>query len=436
MGDTLCRISFTRGTPSTIASGSAAPEALPCKEWSITDDVLNLADMACVTVDNANGRNANVFSPGQRVELDLRNDAVAGGAPVRSFTGVVTGVRYGSDASAGSVIQITMMDVGWYLTACCATPQLNIKNLTIAQLLAALIDPSWGITQVVSSNDLNRRLKHGRQVIIQNLQPVLGAVLPYIQVEPGQKPADILDLYAKRAGVLLNSGADGSLILFQPNSSQQALYGAYYDPTNGGLNNIVGRPTREETIDGLYTQTTCFSTVVIDPAISGLANPEDPNAAFRHTTYTPTLSVLPFRRQEVMTDAEAINDTLRHNRCVWKYQMGQFQSFKYECEFDAHQQNGAFFVSDTVIDVRDDVNGVNGLYYVQSVQRSQTLTEGSRSRVIARRPGLLNPNQSSLQKSATEGVLPSSQVTQLADVKLPARILKLLGRSPIGGDKQ
>ena len=407
MGDVRARICLPAGGNTgqaitvSVDPGQdvSATNVLPCKEWSITDDVLNLSDSASFTVSNIDGENNKRFAPGQRVVIDLADDDVAGGDWIRSFTGIVTSIERRSDDSSGSTILISAMDLGWMLTSCHGKPLTQIKSKRFSDLLSLLIDPSWGFQGVVASNDLNRRLKHGRQVIVQNFQPREGAVLPYIQVEPGQSPFDLIQTYAAREGVLVNVSAKGELVFFQPHYDDQALYRAEYhkstDP-DAEHNNLVGTPTLRETIDGLYSEVQCWSTAVLPLKATGQQDAENPNEAFRHTTFTPSTNPLPFSRRHVFSDSEAITDTLRTNRATWKQQMGQFQSWTYEVEIEGHSQGGAFFVSDTMITVIDTVNDIRGVYYVQSVRRSQTLSGGTRSKLTIRKPGLLNPQLAAL----------------------------------------
>ncbi len=408
MAETFARIRFTEGgfntsQPLTVATGvdkTLSTDYFPCKEWSIADDILNMSDTAAVTIPNVDGENSGQFFPGQRVEIELSSADVRNGTWIKQFTGVVTEVQHGSDMSGGTVISLTMMDVGWYLTSCAARPLVNIKNKTFKQLLELLIDPSWGIGEIRASNDLNRRLRHGRQVIVQNFKITLGAILPFIQVEPGQKPFDIIQTYAQREGVLVNAAVDGALVFFRPDYEQQALYRVEYygsDDSSRERNTVSGKPSFRQTIDGLYSTVECWSTVVLDLAATGANDAENPNAAFRHTTYTPSTSPIGFTRREVLSDPEAINDKLRRNRAIWKWQMGLFQSWQYDVDFDRHTQDGAFFVSDTMVTCADFVNKVQGVNYVQSVRKSQTLREGSKTTMVIRRPGLLNPELQELK---------------------------------------
>lgn len=374
-----------------------AVDSFPCKEWCVTDDMMNLCDAASCSIANDNGENSGKFSIGQRVEIEESDPDVANGQWVRHFTGIVTSIETYSDLQGGSNILLQFMDLAFHLSGGGkAQPLIQIKRKKFGQLLDAMIDPSWGIGQTEATNDLNKRLKHGRQVIIQNHRPVLGAVLPFIQVEPGQSPIDIIQTYAAREGVLVNMSADGHLVFFRPHYDDQALYTAVYRKTGdpaASENNVRGRPTLREQIDGVFSEMQCWSTVAIPPEIQ---NTENPNEQYRHFTYVPSDNPLPFNRREVISDPEAINDQLRKNRAIWKQQLGLFYAWTYEVEFYGHSQDGAFFVSDTMISVDDQVNKVSGVYYVQSVRRSSTLGGGVVTRLTIRKPGLLNPELTTL----------------------------------------
>jgi hypothetical protein len=410
MGDVKARIRLPAGGNAAEAStitqdpqSQTGNNYFPVKEWSITDDMLNLSDSACVTIANIDGENTGRFAVGQRVEFDTADSDVANGQWCRHFTGRVTGIQTHSDGGGGSTIMLSMMDLGWHLTSSHGKPLTRIKGIRFSKLLEFLIDPSWGFLSenghllIQGTNDLNKRLKHGRQVILINHKPQLGAVLPLIQIEPGQTPFDLIKLYAQRDGFLVNVGARGELIFFRPSYNDPALYHLNYHgtqrPEHAG-NNVVGSPRVSETIDGVYSEVTCYSTVVIPPEI---VNTENPNEMYRKNVSSPSPNPLPFTRRWVMSDGEAINERLRTNRATWTWQMGLFNSWTYEVEVPTHSIDGAFLVSDTMIAISDTVNGVSGTYYVQSVRRSSTLRDGTRAALTIRRPGLLNPELASIE---------------------------------------
>jgi len=403
----------TQATTIVVDSrATLAADVIPAKEWSITDDVLNLSDCASFSIANDDGENAGKFFVGQRIEMDESDPDVAGGQWCRMFTGRITMLKTYSDLHGGSNILVAAQDLGWHLTSCHAKPLVQIRNITFQKLLDILIDPTWGFGPTKGPEDkpLINKLKHGRQVIIQNHKPQLGAILPFIQIEPSQAPFDLLKTYAAREGLLINVDPNGSLVFFRPNYTKQPLYSVQYHSSRDSQrskNNIIGTPSLEESIDGLYSQVDCWSTVVIPPEIQ---NTENPNEMYRHDFYKPATNPLPFFRRHVFSDPEAINPQLRKNRAIWKHQLDMFNSWTYEVEFPYHSQRvedgapgpgGARFASDNMIAVNDTVNKVPpGVYYVQAVQRSLTLKNGSRTKLTIRKPGLLNPELDSLELGA------------------------------------
>lgn len=430
-GDTQVRISIPFANPGGVERGepvgltvtanqdpsTVTSATIPAKEWSIIDDALAVSDCISFSVANDEGENAGRFQPAQLIQVWEAHPKVAGGAWVKHFTGRVTTVESYTDVGGGSNILVTAMDLGWHLQNCHAPAHNQIKNARFAQrspskqernkrtLLEILIDPTWGIDLTKVSFDGNKmsRLKHGRIIQEQELTKVEGQILPFIQVEPGQTPFEILRLYAEREGLLINVDRDGQLVFFRPDYKKKPIYQidfhAVRDPRHN-VNNVIGRPTLRQTIDGLYSEVTCWSTVVHDDQL----NTDNPNAAYTHTNFNPEAEgaphLLPFHRHHVIQDSEAINETLRRNRAIMRYQMGQFESWEYIVEVPGHTQgpdnNHGFYVSNELVSVSDTINALEGDYYVQRVQRSSTIGGGNKTQLTIRKSGLLNPLLGSL----------------------------------------
>ena len=382
----------------------SSADHFPAKEYSVLDDMMNVCDTASVVVANPGGRYSRRFKPGQRIEIDEQDSDVAGGAWLRTFTGRIVRVVHGSDASGGSAVQIDAQDLGWHLTNCDAPPLFKTDGITLLRLIRGLVDPTWGFTSTttdgpdVDDNVLNKTLKQGRQGIQRAFAQKTSAdktVLPFIQVEPGQKPMDVLMPYLKRFGLLLNAGARGGLILFRPDYSSSSPYsGSVYHAVSHpdhNRNNVVGRVTLTESIDGLFTETQCWSTIVNPTRDDSDYIAQHPNAAYRKESYKPGGSLLPFYRLAVAMDGEAITKDMRQMRARWKYQIENFNSWQYEVELRGHSQNGALLVSDSMFPVTDTVHDLQGAYYLQSVRRSYTEKSGPRSNLVLRLPGLLDP---------------------------------------------
>ncbi len=436
MGDVRARVTalpnhFVSGTALSAGEQSFrfSGDSVPIKEFSITDDVMNISDCAAFTIANDDGSMSTRFQCGQKITIDLGDDDVAGGIWIRSFTGLITAIDDYTDLHGGSNLMITAYDFGWFLTSCHANPfsrngkhRIQLRgNKTLKDLITLLIDPTWGFAETAFNNDTNRTLKNGRAEIAINFQPQLGAILPLIQIEPGMTPFDLLQRYASREGLLMNVSAEGSLVCFRPNYIQPPLYELQFHGTNDSAsnkNNVIGRPTLRQSIDGIYTEVQCWSSVVIPPAVQ---NTENRNEGTTHRTYTPTDPLLSFTRRHVFSDGEAVSKTLLNNRTLWKYQSGLFNSWTYECDFAGLSQGStfpnlahgaSFFVSDTMISINDSWRGITGGFYVQSVRRSLTLSEGARTHLVIRKP-LLNPELTSLGAGAKQGARQKTRKAQV-----------------------
>jgi hypothetical protein len=398
----------------TVMVGAEADDArmtnvIPGKDFCIVDDMMTVADSASFTVANVDGENAGKITLGQRVEIEESEQSVAGGQWTRIFTGRVVNIQYTSDISGGSVILVSCMDLGWHLTTCCARPLQGTSGIKLGALLQRLVDPSWGFKTtadgslaIASGNVLNRSIKQGRQGVLRAQPRNPEDVLPPIQVEPGQVPWQILEEYFHREGFLLNVGAYGDIIVFDPDYFQPTQYAAIeFHPSDQGNrtdNNVVDRVSLKFDISEMSSRSQCWSTVVVPTEVEAKNIATDPNEQFKHAQYTPPSNPLPFDRLSVVTDPEAINSTMRQNRALWKYQMGQFDSLVYECTVVGHAskpkgaQTGVFWASDTMVSVNDEVNGLSGMMYVQRVEKSMTADRGTRTKLTLRRPGQLDPS--------------------------------------------
>lgn len=402
------------GLATTITSFAIEPAGnkpeqriYPCKEWSIVDDMMCVADTMTFTVTNSNGELSDRFRVGQKVEMDVCADDVSEGRWVRTFTGRITRVRRSSGVSDGSTILITAQDLGWHLTSCHAPPLLRLENKKLGQLIEALIDPTWGFAKDpatsgidVQSNVLNKRLKQGlRQGIERALAQEQNArtILPYIQVEPGQTPFDVLRPYLAREGLLLNVGARGEVVLFRPDYMAASPYASDREGGDQGIqyhdgrSTVIGTPTIEESLDGKYSTVQCWSMSVNPSPAEERAASENPNYRYMHTTIPGEIETVPFNRLHAFMDGDAISDAMRKNRATWKYTMSLFDSWQYEVDIPGHSMNGAFFTSDEMIPINDSVHGVEGTFYIQRVQRSVTEQGGTRTRLLVRKP-LLFPD--------------------------------------------
>lgn len=364
------------------------------KEWSLTDDITQLGDSLSFLIPNIEGENSNVIQMGAMVEAKESSPDVNNGQPVPTFKGRVVDLETGSDASGGSVIKVTCADLGWHLTHTAGKPFFVLEGLNVQRLLDAVIDPAWGITAVVDGNTASHSLKQGRAVAQREANPQQGAIYQKVMIDPGEMIHAVLTTYTQREHKFMTISPKGELVLFTPEQARPDI--SYFVRFHGsedsrrGLNNVVGRPKRRQTIDGLYTTVTLIYQDVIK---SQQPNTEDPLDAFhRYVLDTEeTRASLPFPRRLVTTDAEVPLTVSPQRRAQWHWARERFNADVYEVTFPAHSQGGIFFVSDSIIGCDDTVNGVVENRYVRAVTRSQSAMGGTTATLVCHKRGLLQP---------------------------------------------
>lgn len=409
-------------------------EQLFVEDYSIDNDILNVGDPFQIRVPNIDGRLANRYRPGALCKIFMSNPDVNGGADVKVMTGRVVTLNYQSEAQGGSTIMIGGADLGWHLANTCAPIWVRLNGLKFSTLVSRIIDPTWGIAAVAFGNEFNRTLKRGRagaeeaaqrkqrieaatrqaeaeaaaggattlnlgSVGVQNRIAQLsnfGGYIPPLQIEPGQMVADLLVEFARRERWLMNVSADGVLQFFTANDgsdgkAQYSLRLYKSDSANRNRGNVKSARVARN-IDGLYTRVICVGTAVMPPEF---ANPEDPNVGRFRGTYDEAdvgplaEPILPFRRFFSFADGDQYVRGMAKRRAKWRFDRGRFDAMQGEYVVAGHAQNGAFWTSDTVVDIDDEINGLKGKYYVSAVRFNRSRGEGTTTNVTVHELGYL-----------------------------------------------
>lgn len=383
------------------------------KQYSYDSDILQLGDPFAVILPDPHNRYSGVLE-GQSIKLNMASPLVGNGQKVQKITGVVTQVIRECSKGGGTVLNVAGADLGWHLCNNDAPIWKRLPGMTFAKLYALLVDPTWGFTGFRAGNDQNARIKMGGNYARGTVMAGDNKVYPIVQIEPGDKPADIFIQYAKLANKLVNVSQDGQLQLFAPNygpppgtvptaagtfgTADPIAYRFYNyredDRRNKYNNTESARLTRK--LDGRWTKAVCVGTRVI-PLEQG-TNPNDPNAnSFRGTFTLPTgvlanESVFPslgFNRLTAFADPDRLSRDQATARAQWKIRRGQFDSWIYEVTVRGHSQGGNFYEPDTIAEVTDTVLGVSGTLYVSAVRYERDLGTGQLTRLTLRQPRLL-----------------------------------------------
>lgn len=384
-------------------------EQLFVEEYSIDQDILNIGDPFRIRIPNTDGKNANRFRPGHLCKVFMTSDKVENTGQIQKLLGRITSVDYQCDPQGGSTITLGGADLGWHLRECHAPFFKQIPGgITFSNLVDRLIPPAtfraWGFQGVRFNNLDNTKICQGRAGVERRIardESGGRAFIAPMQVEPGQCAAEILIEYARRSHQLVNVSQDGYLQFYTPNDGSGfvgprlpndpatdykiRLYKS--DSPNRNQGNVQTAKVSRK-IDGLYTSVTCIGTVVMSSRFVQ-ANVEEPNRTRFSGVYTPPTPPLDWPRPFYFSDGDQLNRSMAKSRAEWKWKRGKFDSLEAEYTVANHTQNGLFWMPDTCVDVLDEVNGLNGKYYISAVRYSRTKDAGTTTTVTIHEAGVL-----------------------------------------------
>jgi prophage tail gpP-like protein len=372
--------------------------------FSYSSNVMQMGDEFSLVVPDPRGDLRDKLLPGWSVRFYMSNPRVVGDDPTLKVTGIITQREATSDERGGTSIRLTGADLGWHLTHNDAPLWYNLRRGTLEDLAKACIfpqdvfrkdtDPGWGFAdEIRTSNERNRALKRGLRFSGAERTGFVASAISgspvFVQVQPGQKMADLLIHYARRVGLLVGVTADKHLQFFLPDYEQAPSYtiSCYRDRDRAGERNIVQRAQRSDTLDTIYTHV----TVVGENPIYQLVN------VGQVKQYSPQFgklygrardeSLLPFRRRVTMSDGEIVVKPDRRAR--WHQMRGIFDAQTITYTVGGHHQSGSWWESDTMCDVHDDVLGIEGPHYVAAVRCQRDFGSGDITVVTLKRPNLM-----------------------------------------------
>ncbi len=376
--------------------------------FSYTSDIQQLGDPFSLRVPDPYGNWRDKLADGKTIRIYLANPNVQGGTPTLKVTGIIVDSDVESTIGGGTVINLTGADLGWHLIENDAPIWFNQRGKNFEALLNLAIapqlvikgerDPGWGFRGVRLGNDVNAHLKLGPQGARIALQPKLALnVFEVIETSPGEKLAELLQLYARRLGLLVNVSGDGYLQTFTPNYNQDASYRFVYHRDDNRNQNNVKRSKLHRSIRTRYTDVLCLGQAVYTPQEIANAAAENNKGTkvgqgdihagkFRGVAHHP--EELPFTHRKTFGDAEQYRFAYARFRAEWAYQMGKFNGRVLTYTVRDHWQNGKWFEADTLADVDDDINGIHGQMYVSAVHCNRD-EGGDVSEITLHEPNLL-----------------------------------------------
>lgn len=374
--------------------GSTPPTLVNTVGFSYSSDMLALGDPFSVSVPNPRGQYTDKFLRGQTIQLFLKNPNVEGNALTLKHLGIIVRRRQ-SCSPRGTMIQLDCADLGWHLVNNDAPLWYRLQYATLQQLLTdpKWIDPSWGIKGVVTDNVTNQllrqNLRNGRAQAAIDLQAL--GTLVYIQVEVGDRIADLISEYCRRINRLVNVNCDGYIQIWLPDYNREPKFRIELhdieDPArnrNGVLDCYI-----DEDLTDIYTDVTCVGEIVggdltLDPA--------NQNATKRRGSFRNPFA-LPFTHRTGFCDGNIFTSSDAAAQALWRFNRGVFNSWQAVYVVRGHWQQpqpgsrAYWWESDELCTVEDSVNGLSGIFYISAVRLDRD-ESGDRTTVTLRKPCL------------------------------------------------
>lgn len=363
--------------------------------FSYSHDVLTLGDPFSVAVPDPRGEFSGAFARGSSVRLKLKNPNVNGGQPTLKHLGLVVRRKVAGSVRQGTAIQLDCADLGWHLENNDAPLWYKLRYGTMEKLLTddRFISPSWGLQGLETDQEVANLLRRGKPLgrAGATLELAANAFVPIqlIQVEPGDKVADIIVTYCKRYNLLVNVTPGGKIQIWRPNYNKTPLYSIELhglDDPDKNRNGVLEYHI-EESCEGIYSEVNCVGEMIQTQL--GSVDPKDPNGSKRRGTFRDPDFLLPFTHRLNFANSEVWDSESAKKDAKWRYERSIFDSWTCRYIVRGHHQNGEWYESDQMIDVNDSINGNFGAFYIQSVRCDRTEQGGDRTELTLRKPGLL-----------------------------------------------
>lgn len=355
--------------------------------FTYSSDVLNLGDPFAFRIANPGGRYREKFQRGANVKLMLKNPNVNGGRTTLKHDGIVVNRTLTGDMS-GFHLDVQCADRGWHLRENDAPLWYILQGATLERLLkdTKFIDPSWGIKGLVTDNGttalIRRGLNNSRAQAQIDLQ-ALGTTV-HIQVEPGDKIADLVNAYCRRIGRLFTVSPDGYMQVWTPDENKAALYSINLHADNRRtLNNVMSFAITED-ISSIHTHVTCIGEIVGGNLQTDSTNQ---NATKRAGSFI-NWKALPFRHNKNYADGDIFGSTSAKKQALWAYNRGVYDSWTATYTVSKHHQGGNWWEADQYCTVHDSINGLDGDFYVSAVTYTRD-ESGDKTVVTLKKPNLL-----------------------------------------------
>ncbi len=317
------------------------------------------------------------FREGQKCDVLIGND--------RQMAGVIDDVDFSGDRQLAK-LKISGRDLGGFLVDSEAK-HIKTTKYTIKTMIEALLDRSWGIRNVIVSNEDNRKILLGKKDKKKPTAATPTFLKPIARertkIDPGQRIAAILDIHTKRLGITWWLTAHGDLFIGKPNYSQDAAYHFYaYARGKKGKDTNVESWTVTRSTSDRFSEIKVVGQGIGEPAKLFVAATSKPK--YVATVQDPDLVERGIVRKQIISDSDILSSTEAKNRADHEMGMRRLKGLTITLTVPGFRQGDRLYAVDTLATVKIEEADIDGTYYV--TQRRFTETRGKRRTQLTLHP--------------------------------------------------
>ena len=294
------------------------------------------------------------FSIGDSIRVEVNG--------VTKLDGFIDEFETQADISTGTTVQIEARDkVQDLLDSTLKDVRQFEPPISLEQIIRATLD-DLGLTDVGITNNA------------PNLE--LFQLNDLISGEMTQNAFEFIDLHAKKRQVLLTGDGAGNIVI-QRATQQNTIPGILVlrDEVGLGTNiNNIKRSRRKEN----HTERYGIYVARSQGNLSALAEVNIPPADGVNVSGDSfTDSEIRNTRNLVINPEQSSDAATNTNRAEWEANIRKTRSFVYTCQVQGHQLNGQNYDINRLVQVQDEVLGVNELLLIKCEEYIEDLTEGT-----------------------------------------------------------
>jgi prophage tail gpP-like protein len=341
-------------------------------EVDIDSDVMTPADAFSIKV-RAPGRKAvAMFREGATLDVYIGED--------RQMAGMIDEVHVRS-MKGQDTLELVGRDKGGYLVDSDADP-IRASHYTLKTLAEKLLKPSWGIREVIVSNEDNRKRLLGKRDrksrAGRSSKGPLFTDTPRqsTSVEVGRTVAQILDDRTRQLGLTWWLTADGRLFIGRPNYNQEAAFRftclEREDPQAKRKNNCEAEVRRS--IADRYSELTVVGQ---GSASSGLFSTpaRASEAKFKASAKDPDLVARGIVRPHTVHDGDVQTRQEAQARADYEQGRRRLSALTIRVTTPGFRQEGRLFTVDTLATAEIGAAGISGVYWVAQRRFRETRQE-------------------------------------------------------------